>query len=352
MSCRCRPHYIVTGASGINRQLPNGLSRLILLSGILFLSGCSPIKQTQDTVETVPQESIAAPAEPAAPTPVSTPAPSRILILLSDDVSSYVQIGEKILQLGPQHDYLTVNLDRRKSLKAEHRKHIELFNPDRIVAIGLNAARAGQSFNDIPMIFCQVFNFEDHELLSSTSDGVKLLPPFSLQFELWKELSPELRTTGIITGAGQKSLVEEIRKAASEHNIELLTHTVQSDKETLFTFKRMTPKIQGFLLLPDNRVLSPGVLREMISYSKKHGTQIVVFNSKLLQIGADISFSSRNADIADTVLRIIDVAPDKKPDRPSQMTALTTLHMEFSTEVAQKLDAQTEENLARYLDSE
>ena len=312
------------------------------------------INQTQDPVEIVPQEPVAVPApvEPVAPPPVPTPDTSRVLILLSDDVPSYVQIAEKISQLGPQHDYLTVNLDRKVSLSVGHRKQVATFKPDRIVAIGLNAARAGQSYNDIPMVFCQVFNFEDHELLSQTSDGVKLLPPFSLQFELWKELSPELRTAGIITGAGQKSLVEEIRTAADEHNIELLTRTVESDKEALFTFKRMTPKIQGFLLLPDNRVLSPKVLRDMVSYSKKHGTQIVVFNPKLLQLGADISFSSSNADIADTVLRIIDIAPERKPARPSRMTALTTLRAVISPEVAQKLDAQTAEKLARYLDSE
>jgi ABC-type uncharacterized transport system substrate-binding protein len=263
-----------------------------------------------------------------------------------------VAIAEKISQRGPQHGYLTVNLDRNVSLNARMLKDVESFKPDQIVAIGLNASKAGKSFDDIPMVFCQVFNFEDHELLSPMSNGVKLLPPFSLQFELWKNLSPELQTAGIILGMGQESLVEEIRNAATDHDIKVITRTVRSDKEALFAFKRMTPNIQGFLLLPDNRVLSPRILREIVSYSRKHGTQIVVFNPKLLQLGADISFTSRNDDIAETVLRIIDSSSEQKIRRPSRMTSLTTLRADINPEVAKNLNVDALKILARYLNTD
>jgi ABC-type uncharacterized transport system substrate-binding protein len=348
-----------TGDSDITRQSPDMSFRLTVLLGIVFLSGCSSIQQAQDQHEiSVSNIPVTVPVleqpvdSPPVPTPGPAPVHGRVLILLSDDVPSYAAIAEKISQRGPQHDYLTVNLDRNPSLSAKLFKEVETFNPDRIVAIGLNAAKAGQALNDIPMVFCQIFNFEDHELLSPTSTGVKLLPPFSLQFELWKDLSPELRTAGIILGAGQESLVEEIRNAAAEHNVEVLTRTVNSDKESLFAFKRLAPKIQGFLLLPDNRVLSPRVLRDIVTYSRKHGTQIVVFNPKLLTLGADISFTSTNDDIADTVLRIIDASSEQMTNRPSRMTSLTTLRADISPEVAKQLSAPTTEKLARYLGSE
>jgi len=353
----CR--FIVAGVPGITRQKPNRTLRLTVLLGIVLLSGCSLIKQAQDPVEpSVSSEPVAEPVieQPIdtapAPPPEPTPVRNRIVILLSDDVPSYVAIAEQISQRGSQHDFLTINLDRNKSLSTRMLEEVNAFKPDRIVAIGLNAARAGQSYNDVPMVFCQVFNFADYELLSATSNGVKLLPPFSLQFELWKDLSPELQTAGIIIGAGQESLVAEIQNAAAEHNIEVLTRIVKSDKETLFAFKRLTPMIQGFLLLPDNRVLSPRVLRDIASYSKKHGTQIVVFNPQLLQLGADISFSSRNADIAETVLRVIDASAEQQSKRPTRMTALTTLRAEISPEVASKLGTRTTEKLARYLSAE
>ena len=41
----------------------------------------------------------------------------------------------------------------------------------------------------------------------------------------------------------------------------------------------MTHAIDGLWLLPDNRILSPDVVREMMSYSAKHKKQVVVFGN-------------------------------------------------------------------------
>ena len=73
-------------------------------------------------------------------------------------------------------------------------------------------------------------------------------------------------------------------------------------------FKRMVPRIDGFWLLPDNRVLSPSVLRGMMSYGAKHKRQIVVFNDKLLPLGALMSVSSDPDDVAEQVARLLDHA--------------------------------------------
>jgi len=350
-------NFIVTGIPDIFRHSLIVFLRLSVLTVGLLLFGCSVVEPVRSPIEIpVSSEPAAEPPieQPVVSIPKPSPAPvrNRIIILLSDDIPSYVAIAEQISQRGLQHSYMTVNLDRKISLDTRMLEEVVAFKPDRVIAIGLKAAKAGLSFNDVPMVFCQVFNFADNKLLSPTSNGVKLLPPFSLQFELWKALTPELKTVGLIIGAGQESLVAEIRSAAAEYNVELMTRIVESDKEALFTFKRLTPKIQGFLLLPDNRVLSPRVLREIIAYSRKHGTQTVVFNPQLLQLGADISFSSRDADIADTVLRVLNTPLERQPARPSRMTALTTLRAEFSTGVANNLSPSTVEKLSHYLDAE
>ncbi len=342
----------------MTRQMPIKSLRLPIIAVVLMLSGCSLIEKTSGQIEpsAATEPGIAPPSEqPIAVEPIDNipvPDPIRVAILLSDDVPYYMAVAQQISQRGPQHDYMTVNLNRNIALDAEILEKVNTFNPEQIVAVGLNAAKAGQQFADTPMVFCQVFNFADHELLSPTTSGVKLLPPFSLQFELWKDLYPDLHAAGIIIGAGQESLVAEIQKAAAEHNVELLTRRVASDSEALFAFKRMTPKIQGFLLLPDSRVLSPRVLRDIVAYGRKHGTQTVVFNPQLLQLGADISFTSKDSDIADTVLRIIDGTPERQAARPSRMTALSTLRAAISPEVAEKLSARTAEKLAVYLDAD
>jgi len=212
------------------------------------------------------------------------------------------------------------------------------------------AAKAGRKIADTPMVFCQVFNYQDHDLISPKSKGVKFLPPFSLQLEIWKELSPDLQTVGLIVGPNQEELVAEINQAAEQFNVELLTQTVHSDKEALYAFKRLTAKIQGFWLLPDNRVLSPTVLTEIVSYGRKHGNQTVVFSPQLLSLGADISFSNADTDVADAVLKVLGASAGKDTIVGLPMTALTTLHAEINPDVSGQLRLRNSEKLAQYLE--
>ena len=71
------------------------------------------------------------------------------------------------------------------------------------------------------MVFCQVFNYLEHDLLSPKSKGVKLLPPFRLQLDAWKELSPALQSIGLVIGPNQEALIAEATEAAEAYGIEL-----------------------------------------------------------------------------------------------------------------------------------
>jgi hypothetical protein len=52
-------------------------------------------------------------------------------------------------------------------------------------------------------------------------------------------------------------------------------------------FKRLAPQIDGLWLVPDDRILSPAVLRELLNYAVSHGVRVCVFSDTLLQWGAD-----------------------------------------------------------------
>ena len=331
--------------------MKRAISRITALVVLSVLVGCAGRQQIPESVP--PAEPDGPPAPPAVtlPAPIEPqPQRNRIAILLSDDVASYAAIAKQIAQRISENDYKTLNLDGNAKMSASIRSEIKQFEPDRIVAIGLSAAKAGQKYTDTPMVFCQVFNYQDHNLISRNSKGVKFLPPFSLQLEIWKELSPDLRTVGLIIGPKQEELVAEIERAAEQHQVELLIRTVQSDKEALYAFKRLTPQIQGFWLLPDNRVLSPTVLREIISYGSKHGNQTVVFNPQLLSLGAEISFTSIDADVADAVLKVLGNAADNDALFGPPMTPLTTLRAEINPDLSAELGSRASAKLAQYLD--
>ena len=343
----------VTGDKDIVRRLNRALCRVAVFVTFIWLAACSdlqtiwPEAQEPEPIAATDVPDVVVPAPPLEPQPER----HRIAILLSDNVPTYEAIADQIVRRAPENEYKILNLDRNPELPASALVSIDQFDPDKLVAIGLSAARAGQKIPDVPMVFCQVFNYQDHNLISLKAKGIKFLPPFSLQLEIWKELSPNLRKVGLIIGPNQEELVAEIRQAAEQFQVELLTETVQSDKEALYAFKRLTAQIQGFWLLPDNRILSPTVLREIVSYGRKHGNQTVVFSPQLLSLGADISFSSNDADVADAVLRALGNAADEELSGPS-MTSLTTLRAEINPDVFDERRLRTSTKLAHYLDKQ
>lgn len=278
------------------------------------------------------------------------PRPTRVAILLSDDVPTYRQIAELIVLRGQHNEYVSLNLGGEEALPAAAAAQFTAFDPDKIVAIGLLAAKAARGLSDRPMVFCQVFNYQDHQLLSSRSKGVKLLPPFARQIEVWKTLTPGLRSVGVIAGPNQKDLLAEISTAAAEQKVQLLVRTVTNDREALLAFKQLTPQVQGSWLLPDNRVLSPRVLREMLSYSNKHGTQTAVFDRQLLNLGADISFTSNQADIADAVLSVLGGSGSKNILFGPPMTSLKAVNTAVDAELftAARAGGRAPEGLERY----
>ena len=89
------------------------------------------------------------------------------------------------------------------------------------------------------------------------------------------------------------------------HGIQLHLREASSDRETLYLFNRLVGEIDGFWLFPDNRILSAPVLKEMLSYASRHQVQISVFNESLLEMGATLSSSTVNENIAKTVVDVL-----------------------------------------------
>ena len=338
--------------------------RIYSLAVLLLVSGCAGLPPQIDAPEPVPQpvETPApavvteAPPIEAAPTrepvpvqaaPAPEPPSARVAIVLSDDIPVFSSVAEKLRRrLGPG-DHTIHNLDGHPANSTRILEEIKNTDPDQVVSVGLLAAQVARQLDDVPMVFCYVFNYQDHELISATSKGVNLLPPFAMQVQAWRELSPGLDRVGVITGPNQDLLVDEIQQASEEEGIELFTRTVRSDQEALYVFKRLTPEIEGLWLLPDNRILSPRVVREIMSYGARHRIQIVVFGSGLLELGAFLAISSRDGDVADQVVGRLAEATEAGWTAGPDMTPLTEMDLEINQDVAQHLGLIPAERSAR-----
>jgi ABC-type uncharacterized transport system substrate-binding protein len=259
-----------------------------------------------------------------------------VAILLSDDVPAYERIADELVtQLPDRPD--VVSLHGNPAASAQAISRLNDSGRNYIVAIGPLAAQTASRLTERQIVFCQVFNYQEYALTAAHMRGVSILPPADLQFSTWKYLVPGLRQVGVISGPGHEALIAKARSAAKHHGIELVHRVVHSDKEMLYTFKRLTPEIQGLWLLPDDRILSRRVLRDVMAYSNKHRKQVMVFHPELLRLGGLLSVSGIEADTADQVIAALHAASDGTASPVSGLLPLTKIRIEINAQSLQIL---------------
>jgi hypothetical protein len=293
------------------------MRHLVVWLGLLsLLAGCMTPRQRKRLVtEPAPMPPVEAEAtnpaaeptspphavpEPAAFEPPAAPEdePLSVSILLSDDVPEYREVAEELAgRLGPDRLHL-YDLDGNAARVSSTLRAIEDSGDHGIVAVGLLAASAARRLDDKNILFCQVFNYQDHDLIGPRHKGISMIPPPSQLMKVWREIDPDLRTVGAITGTGHEQLIAEARKAARAEGLELRHRVVSSDREALYEFRRLLPEIEGLWLVPDNRILSRDVLSDIMSYCRKYRKQVLVNNPQLLAMGGLVSVSSRGSDVA------------------------------------------------------
>jgi hypothetical protein len=207
-----------------------------------------------------------------------------------------------------------------------------------VVAVGPAAVQAARAaLPDKPLVFCQVPAYADVLQAGAPIWGVQTLPPLELQLKSWQSIDPSLRTIALIVGPSAALLAEEARRAASSLAADLLVETSASDRETLYLFRRLAAAVDGLWLLPDNNALSPSVLRELLTLASTRGIGVLTFNDALLARGALITATAVPADVAATVVHVVDrVVAGHTTDLPA-MTPLSAAALAVNVDVATAL---------------
>jgi len=205
-----------------------------------------------------------------------------------------------------------------------------------VVAIGLRAAQSSVAMSNSPVVFSQVFNHQDHDLLNANSRGVAALAPLDAQLAAWKKVDPTITRIGLIIGEGHDELITTAEVAAARHDIELHIRIAHSDQETLYFFRRMIRDIEGFWLFPDNRILSARVLKQMLDDANRQQVPVVVPNESMLQMGAAISISTVAADIAETIAKVVRKIQAGEIDDVPPITELSEVRVATNDNVLRK----------------
>lgn len=317
------------------------LLRSLLISMLLALSGCAlvmPEAPPSAPASTPEPEPAPEPPPPVEKPPVVEPAPviksavvpepvsAPVAIVLTDSLPAYKNVAEELVAW--LDDYSIYDLSDRRRSPRQVFAAIAESEAEFVVAIGLRAAKVARSFSAVPVIFSQVFNVSENDLASDKIKGVAMLPPLELQVEAWRQMDPEIRNIGAILGEGHEDLIAEAEQALSVRGIKFHHAVVRSDRETLYDFKRLIRDIDGYLLFPDNRILSREVFTEIMSDAARHRVQVAVFNESLLKHGATFSASSVDSNIADTIAIAINEIGKGNIDDVAPLTPLSEIRIQ------------------------
>lgn len=296
-------------------ELAIGLRRCATLLAALVLSGCATLApHPAPSSEPLPEpdepqpEIVILPPEPVAePTPpVNIPESHRlppVAIVLTNSQPAFADIATELTRQFENYEIYDLSDSDLPPVSV-----LRLINDSEsgaIVAIGLRAARSSIAMSNKPVVFSQVFNYQDHGLLKEYSRGISAVAPLDAQIAAWRKVDPTLARIGAIIGPGHGDMIAEAKISAANHGIELRVHVTYSDQETLYFFKRMIRDIDGFWLFPDNRVLSGRALRQIMSEAQRQQVPVLVHSEALLKLGASISVSSVASDIAQTITKVV-----------------------------------------------
>lgn len=272
------------------------------------------------------------------PLPVpDPPEPREIAILFDDSSPEYAEVARQLAELLPAEYYrptiADIGADDSQELLGEFAPQDDLIT----VAIGLPSAQLARDELAGPLLFALVFNY--HELLDDQRPirGVAAMPPLELQLREWKRFDTGLERMGVILSEEHAALLSQAEYAADSSGMTLRHEISASNQETLYLFRRLASQIDGFWLVPDDRILSPGVVRELLSYAVAHGVRVSVFSNTLLEWGALQSASPTPTDVAQTLRRVIERMVINGADDVADLTPLSEFEVRINPQVAEHL---------------
>jgi ABC-type uncharacterized transport system substrate-binding protein len=170
----------------------------------------------------------------------------------------------------------------------------------------------------------------------------------SKTFSTWRKLAPNITDIGVITGPGFEDMIQTAKVAARSNGITLHHETVKSDKEYQYAFKQLADTVQGYWLLPDNRVLSGSVLSDVMTFSVRNKKQVTVFSEELLNLGGLFTTVSAPQDIAQQVLDRLGQAQNKDAIPGPDIVYLDKLIVRINPVMAQRLNLEIPESYRKY----
>jgi ABC-type uncharacterized transport system substrate-binding protein len=309
---------------------------------LLLITGCAASGPPAVGPDLEPIAVVAAPLPPppvspepvAAPARAPTPPRAEIALILDTSAPTHAAVADEIAATLPPRRYRVTRFTSDAAAELATLRG----RPVTVIAVGAQAVQAARTaLPGTPLVFCQVPAHTQALQAGAPVWGVQTLPPLALQLKSWHSVDPSLRTIALIVSDSGAALAEEAQRAATSLATDLLVETSGSDRETLYLFRRLAAAVDGLWLLPDNDALSPQVLRELLSYASSRGVGVLTFNEALLARGALLTATAVPADVASTVVHVVDRVVSGRTAELAAMTPLSAAEFAVNADAAAAL---------------
>lgn len=235
--------------------------------------------------------------------PVVVSAQEQILLLLSSDSASYVEIADTIEAQHPRLSFTRKQVDTLRSLP-----QTRLAAYQRIIAIGSSATeatlQAAQPGTEILSTFIPMQKFqqllEDYGTLIRTHQiqirAAYLDQPLYRQLRLAKLIQPQLNTLGFVIGEDSQSYLDQLQSLAPQQNLALNFARLSENDSPI---QRIQPVISAsdlFLVLPDRVTFNPITAKWLLYLSYQHRVPLIAFSENYVRAGAVAACITRPED--------------------------------------------------------
>jgi len=269
-----------------------------MIVAALLAAGCatSPVPRPVAEAAPAPVPAAEEPARPdAPPDPRFRGAP---MVVLVDDARSRDLEVLQVLSARLGRPYRILNLAHRSAESVSVSLAREA--PLDVIALGPSALAAATGIRGVRVVHAAVFDD------APASPGVDALPSFDVQLDYWSRSNPELKRLGVVGSVRMASRMAGLAAACEQRGITLEQRTVGSDQEMLLAFRSLVPRIDGFVFLPDESVLSPGVIEQIIAHSRRNNVQTLVYSPVMFNLGATLLVQPDPVSVAESLIRLLE----------------------------------------------
>lgn len=187
-----------------------------------------------------------------------------------------------------------------------------------VMAVGIKAALAAKlEILDIPVIYCLVLDPDKYDLSAPNLSGISLDVPLQQQLSTMRTVLPKLKRIGVLFDpAKSERYVRAASAVAKQQGLELVAHSVSSERELPPVIRMVLPTVDALWLIPDTTVLSDESLPFILQESLEANRPVFGFSPEFVKRGALLSLSVNYKEIGKQAARLSKQLLDRQVAAP------------------------------------